>query len=942
MKTTLCYLNLSVTLPAGLRRGITGLACCLLLAIPGLQAQSSASGARLTAEVVDGESGQFLRGALVQVEGTKLEAVSDLQGAVLLTNVPAGHQTLLVTYLGTPSLRHAVDVAPGERVSLTLTMNAKDSVVTMDKFMVKSLREGQAKALNQQKTSDTVVNIIGADSIGRFPDPNTAEALQRVVGISLERDTGEGRYVNVRGVTSEYNAVTSDGETVLSNDSGDRRVNLNVIPASQVSQVEVIKSKTADMMADGIGGSVNLVSKSAFDTDHRIIEGTVSAGRLTDHNNDIVDIAMTVGTQFGDKNQFGILATAEYSRVPRAFDDIEQGYSTVAISGVPGLVNTSYALQGYLNVLTHRSGSMNLDAKSDANNRYYVHLSYNRYDDKRTKHAFTTNFSKGGGYTSGANPGDILVKGAMVQSALTDGLTVQKLANVGAGGRNLLGPIELDYSAGYSYGSQSNPYYYGMTFARPTGVDEFYNRSNYNFPTFGPTGGANPYDPNLSLLTKATNSLSPSTDGQLSSAVNVKIPASFGENKGYFKVGARFTDRTKEAQKQTTATLTIKGTPLASTTLTQVAENEDPTFLYRARYQLGPFPNVGLSRAFSATNASGFVSTASDKSYFNANEDVTAAYGLYSIELGTVHLDAGVRAESTQTKFQYYTFLADGSDKLTYPKHDYSDVFPSAHLRYDVSKSFVLRAAVASSIVRPQFSAASGAQTVNDVNKTVSGGNPNLQPTLSYDYDATAEYYLPSLGIVSAGVFYKDIKNYIFSRSFVIVGGQYDGYRFSGSENVPKSHVAGLELSYNQQFSALPGLFSGFGVYANATVTASRAEVRLGETTRLPKQAGQIMNMAVFYEKSGLTARLSLTHTGAFLYSVGSSATLPGSADTYYDRNTQVDFTASYALSQTFTVFGDLMNLTNQPLRFYEAVTTNPIQQEYYGLRADCGVKFRF
>jgi len=93
---------------------------------------------------------------------------------------------------------------------------------------------------------------------------------------------------------------------------------------------------------------VNLVSKSAFDTDHRIFEGTILAGRLTDHNNDLVDFALTAGTQFGARNQFGMLFTGEYSRVPREFNDIEQGYSTQPISGVPGLVSTSYALQGYL------------------------------------------------------------------------------------------------------------------------------------------------------------------------------------------------------------------------------------------------------------------------------------------------------------------------------------------------------------------------------------------------------------------------------------------------------------------------------------------------------------------------------------------------------------------------------------------------------------------
>ena len=896
----------------------------------------------ITARVVDAANGQFLRGAVVQVEGTTLQAVSDLQGAVVLTDVPAGHQSLLVTYLGTPALHQLVEIAAGQHVTLTLSMNARDQVVTMDKFVVESLREGQAKALNQQKTSDTFVNIIGADSIGRFPDPNTAEALQRVVGISLERDTGEGRYVNVRGVTSEYNAVTSDGETVLANDSGDRRVNLNVIPASQVSQVEVIKSKTPDMLGDGIGGTVNLVSKSAFDTDHRIFEGTISAGRLTDHNNDIVDIAVTAGTQFGSEKKFGVLVTGEYSRVPRAFDDIEQGYDTQPVSGVPTVVSTNYALQGYLNVLTHQSVSMNFDARPDASNRYFLHLSYNRYDDKRTKHAYSTNFGKGAGFSAGLNPGDVLVKAATVQSALTDGLTVQRLANVSAGGKNFIGTSELDYTAAYGYGSQTNPYYYGVTFARPTGVDEYYNRANYNFPAFGATTGADPYDPKLSLISKFTNTLTPSTDKQYSAAVNFKIPSNLGVDKGYFKLGGRLSERVKNAERPATYTLNFKGTPIATTALAQVAENEDPSFLYRARYQLGPFPNVGLARAFYAANANLVTLAANDKSFFNAKEDISSAYGLYAADFGAVHLVGGVRVESTQTKFEYFTFPATGSQILSKPSHDYTDAFPSAHLRYDVSKAFVLRAGVSTSIVRPQFAAASGSQSVNDIARTVSGGNPNLQPTHSYDLDAAAEYYLPSLGIVSAGVFYKDIKNYIFKRSFILNGGPYDGYRYSGSENVPQSHVAGLELSYNQQFSGLPGLLGGFGIYANTTLTSSRAEVRAGETTKLPKQAGQVMNLALFYEKAGLTARLALTHTGAFLYSVGSSATLPGAADTFYDKNTQLDFTASYALSQKYTIFCDALNLTNQPLRFYEAVTTRPIQQEYYGLRTDVGVKFRF
>ena len=896
---------------------------------------AAADSTRISARVIDAANGQFLRGAVVQVEGTTIQAVSDLQGTVTLTDVPVGHQSLLVTYLGTPALHQPVDLVAGQPLSLNLNMNAKDQLVTMDKFVVQSLREGQAKALNQQKTSDTFVNIIGADSIGRFPDPNTAEALQRVVGISLERDTGEGRYVNVRGVTSEFNAVTANGETVLANDSGDRRVNLNVIPASQVSQVEVVKSKTPDMLGDGIGGTVNLVSKSAFDTDHRIFEGTISAGRLTDHNNNITDDSLTAGMQFGAQKQFGVLVAGEYSRVPRAFDDIEQGYDTQPVS-------TSYALQGYLNVLTHRSISANFDARPDSANRYFLRLSYNRYDDKRTKHAYTTNFGKGAGYSAGPNPGDVLVKAATVQSALTDGLTVQRLANLSTGGKNLLGSTELDYSVAYGYGSQTNPYYYGVTFARPTGVDEYYNRTNYNFPTFGPTAGADPYDPKLSVISKFTNTLTPNTDKQYSATANLKIPTQLGANKAYFKFGGRFSERTKESERPITYTLNFKGTPIATTTLAQLAESEPSSFLYRSRYQLGPFENVGLSRAFYAANSNLVTVAANDKSYFNAKEDVSSVYGLYGADFGALHFVGGVRVEATQTKFETFTFPTGGPQVLSTPHHDYTDLFPSAHLRYDVSKEFVLRAGASTSIVRPQFSAASGSQSVNDTARTVSGGNPNIKPTLSYDYDASAEYYLPSLGILSAGVFYKDIKDYLFKRSYILVGGPYDGYRFSGSENIPQSHVAGLELSYNQQFTQLPGALGGLGVYANATITASRAQVRDGETTNLPKQAPQVMNLAVSYEKYGVTARLALTHTASFLYSVGSTATGPGTADTFYSKNTQLDFTASYALTRQFTIFGDALNLTNQPLRFYEGFTTRPIQQEYYGLRLDAGVKFRF
>ena len=135
--------------------------------------------------------------------------------------------------------------------------------------MVRGDRGGRAAALNRQRSSDTVVSIISADDIGALPDGNVAEAVQRVPGVFLERDQGEGRYIGIRGIDPNLNTTTINGMFVPAPDSGARSVALDVIPSDLLASLEIVKTFTPDMDASAIGGNVNVRSLSAFDKQGR-------------------------------------------------------------------------------------------------------------------------------------------------------------------------------------------------------------------------------------------------------------------------------------------------------------------------------------------------------------------------------------------------------------------------------------------------------------------------------------------------------------------------------------------------------------------------------------------------------------------------------------------------------------------------------------------------
>jgi len=263
---------------------------------------------RIVGRVTDADNGDFLPGANVIISGTNFGDASDRAGMYSIENVPPGTYTLAVSYIGYEEFSTEVTVTAGSTVNQDIAL--KVSYVEMEEVVVTGLRQGQRKALSQQRTAPNIVNVVAAEQMQRFPDLNTAEVMQRIPGISITRDQGEGRYVLVRGTEARLNAVSVNGERIASPEGEERFVGLDAISAAQVTSIEVTKASTPDMDADAIGGSVNMVTRSAFDSDRRIFRLSLGGGYGDLMGDPLYQGDVVFADRFGKNKNIGLTLSA--------------------------------------------------------------------------------------------------------------------------------------------------------------------------------------------------------------------------------------------------------------------------------------------------------------------------------------------------------------------------------------------------------------------------------------------------------------------------------------------------------------------------------------------------------------------------------------------------------------------------------------------------------
>jgi TonB-dependent receptor len=864
--------------------------------------------------------------------------VTDTQGQFTISDVTAGNYTITVSYVGFSTLSKELHVNAGEvaRVDAVLQVSSLS-----EEIIVRAERpRGEAQALNRELTADNIVQVLPAEVITSLPNTNVADALGRLPGVSLERDEGEGKYVQIRGTEPRLTNVTIDGVNVPSPEGRVRNVKLDVIPADLVEAVEINKTLSANQDGDAIGGSVNLVTRSASDQPFFSVRGMggytpIENGRWLDQFNAIY------GRRFGRNNRLGVLFGGSYDYNSRGIDDIEPSPDTndFGSAGKPNVlpVVTSNDIREYW-YYRHRYGFTGaLDYRLAPGSTLYVRGLFSDFRDYGEDWIYTP--SAGNFITPDTtdNTGNMAFSDVFRRPR-------QQIFNVSAGGTHTLGATLLSYEFAVSRATQTG----GFSSAAFDGLQDVPFRvdtTNPFEPQFRPLDGRNIFDPNTYTMSRMTLSVDDHT-AQLNLQGSVALTRQYSVHSRYgaFEVGAKVRNahKTQNLNQQVFS-------PTGDVTLTQFLTGYQNHDFYFGDYQTGPIASFDKMRAFLNANPSLFKLNSSashqrsDPNNYDTTERVYAGYVMNTIELGRVRLQAGVRIEGTQSSFtgNHVTLDNAGHFLSTTPikgDNTYTDVLPSVQARLNLGKNTFLRGAYGMGIARPNFGDLPPFILEQDNQKRISVGNPALKPTHADNVDLLFEHYFSKVGVIQVGGFYKHLTDPIYLVQTVVPSGTFAGFHQAQPVNGPKAHIAGFEMNWEQHFTFLPGALSGIGFAANYSYTSSEATVP-GRSDRpsLLRTAPNNWNVNVTYDRRALSARLGVTHNDENIFSYNFHDNAPlglkgPNGDVYLYAHTQVDAQASYRLPHTRGLYAilSLLNLNNEVFGFYQGSPIFPIQREFY------------
>ncbi|MDZ7632268.1 MAG: TonB-dependent receptor [Gemmatimonadaceae bacterium] len=764
---------------------------------------------------------------------------------------------------------------------------------------------GQAEALSRQRNAPNIKSVVASDQMGRFPDASAPEALQRLPGVAVQRDQGEGRYVQIRGASAATTQITVNGEQIGSPEADSRQIALDAIPVGVLAAIEVSKAITPDMDADAIGGSVNLVTKRAGQGRTFTLEGSGGYAPIRSAGS-----GLTAAT-YGDRTsngKLGWLFSGSFGERNFGSDGVEPDYDG---SDLAELDQPDYTLR------RRRTGATAaIDFKASDRSTFYVTSLWSELEDQEQRRRILN-----------------AVEDGELQYLHKNRLEKIGTFNVLAGGEHRMGRgIGIDYRFGLTRSQEDTPFDRELVFLQedvtfaPSRADV--NRPQAN-PQAGTLGGTYLFDEFTTGSTLTQNR-------DLVGAFNVSIPLGRGAGwSGTFRSGVKFRDKRKDQRIDAFETGPGGGPDI--TLGSDLGRRSDDTDFAAGPYQLPWRTTDGEVFSFGSQFAGRLDPAEQDveaqTEAFDLRERVAATYAMAELNFGSRLLVLpGVRFEATTLETDGNQFDAD-AETLTplTAKNDYTNLFPMLHARYRVNDATNVKAAFTSTIFRPNFFDLVPYRIVDG--DDLETGNPQLSPTTANNFDLTVERFAQNVGLLSAGVFHKRLTNPIFSQTV----DNAQGGETTQPVNAVRGEITGLELAWQQRLTFLPGLLNGLGLYTNYTWTDSEARQPNGRVTRLAGQAEQSWNVALSYEKRGFSGQVSVNTIGRYIDELGEDA----DGDLFSDRRTQVDLSASLFITRTAQIFVDALNLTNAPLRTYQAAPDFLRQREFYRPSVQVGFRFR-
>ena len=913
----------------------------------------------LVSGTVKDATGMTLPGAVLKLDRFNRYTVSDNNGYFEFLNVPAGSYRVEVESLGyEPAVLEATVTAGGNAVvDFVLQEGAQEigAVVVMG-----DQARGQVKALNQQKTNVNVSNVISADQIGRFPDSNIGDALKRVPGIAMQNDQGEARNIVVRGLASELNSVTLNGNRIPSAEGDNRKVQMDVIPSDMIQTIEVNKTLTPDMDADAIGGSVDLVTRAAAGGQR--ISLTLLGGYNPIRTGATGSGSFVYGNRFFN-DRLGVVLSASYMNKDYGSDNIEAVW---AQDDEGNVYVEEMDIRKYDVQRIRRSATLNIDWKIDSRNTIAADLMYNWRDDREAR--YRTQFKDiepvYDGSTITGYEGTVVreTKGGIDDRRnRTRRLEDQRVQSYVLSGTHLLSPkVDMDWSLSYAKASEDRPHERYIEYVQE-GLSMNEDLADTRLPYVNAPGQ------NYSdfVFDKLTEQHDYTQEEEYAAKVNLRMPLSVvREQKGRLRVGLSARWKNKRRSNDFYEYVPTGSMPVLSDMEHVVY---DRPLVQGDRYVPGMFVSSGYIGNVDLYNPSLFTPEADPSEYmagnYDAGERILAGYLRWDQNItNDLMFIAGVRVENTDLDYRGNYILDEDYDNADerHNRNNYTNVLPGLTLKYDLNDRTVLRAAFTTALARPNYYALVPYVDIQREKREITAGNPNLKATYSYNFDLLGEYYSKSVGIVSGGFFYKRLDNFIFNYldidytaekfaadfpGFTNPIGEGEVWEYLRPMNGRSVDMFGFEVALQRKLDFLPGRFlRNFGMMLNYTFTHSVTRGIYNEdgeertNVSLPGTAPHMVNASLSWENSRLSVRVSLNYTAGYLDEVASEAF----GDRYYDGQLFLDANASYRIGKYVRVFFEANNLTNQPLRYYQGIRSRMAQLEYYKGTFNLGVKIDF
>ncbi len=914
------------------------------------QSDKAAPGAsgKITGTVKDAAGG-VLQGAQIVLQPSSTAVASDEQGSFVLPDLKAGTYTVTITYVGFTKSVTSVVVNPGQATSLNATMivaSANQQVVVSEDLA------GDAAAINEQRTSANILNVQTDTQIQSLPNQNVADAIGRMPGVTLQRNEGEGQYVQIRGTEPRLSNTTIDGVMVPGPDPAVRQVDLDTIPAGIVGGIAINKTLSANQDGDAIGGSVDLRLKQATSDQLALSVETTGGYTPIAGTRKVFSVNSSAGMRFGKSmeqgKRFGLMLGYSYDSNGRGIDDVEPvpDLNTDANGNPTSTTFDKLYVQEYLYNRTRYGLAGSLDYKLGEASDLYAHGLFSNFRDYGQKYAYQL---KNGG------------KAAYHTSVRRPNL---QIADLTLGGNQVLGRFFAKYQVAVAHsrfgGAAGNP---GADFDSSAGKDCAYDQaaspSQYR-PQFtcDVAGNAvlNPSSYSLQTIDLTTGQASQlNLQGGASAGLNYHL----GTHAASFEFGGQFRNEHKGQDAYSPEYDSNNGTALSS----YLDSFTNPHF-YGGSYRLGPVSNFDLITRDLAANAANFTLDEatthqnSDASNYNLQERISAGYLMNTLQFGTRwHLQTGLRFEGTQTSNTGYLVLtnADGSYGGTTPQHgggSYVNPLPSVQLRYTIDTQSDIRAVYGRGISRPDpyqlvpyvVLTTDGGTSGNNL---VQLGNVGLVAEHANDYDILYERYLPSVGMIQGGYFYKQITRPIYLEQSIVpatgspLSALYAGADVQQEVNGDHAYVQGFELAYQQHLSSLPGVLGRARLNGNFAYTNSKNYnlVNRSDTPQLVGQAPYSWNVGPSYATRRALVSVGMSHNSANIYAYQYQSAGPGAVpygvtgpngDNYFYSHTQVDAQATYAIPFGFSLLASGLNMNNEVFGFFNGSPKYMTQREYY------------